>query len=246
MSRMMRQLVLDQRVIDDGDAAHGACAMRRDSEESSAVPAGREAEPVGDALADIGEGRANANRCAAAMARGEGQDRHLLAGVVGAAPGRVVAVVGGQDQQIVRAQRGDELGQPGVEGLERRGVAGDVAAVAVDRVEIDEVGEDEVAVAGHVDGVEGAVEQRHVAAALDLVGDAVAGEDVGDLADGVDLAGRPLDPVEQRRLGRRDREVAAVAGAVEARRGLADERPGDDTADRSADAVIFAAISQIS
>ena len=53
----------------------------------------------GDALADIGEGLAPADR-AGPEAGAEGQDRDLLAGVVGAAPGRVVAVVGGQHGEI--------------------------------------------------------------------------------------------------------------------------------------------------
>ena len=40
-----------------------------------------------------------------------------------------------------------------------------------------------------------------------------------------------LGAIEQRRLGRRDGEVAAIAGALEGVGGLADEGPGDDAAD---------------
>ena len=66
---------------------------------------------MGDALADIREGRAGCQWFRPSSAGEKAEDRHLLAGVVGAAPGRIVAVVGGEDQQIVRAQRGDQLGQ---------------------------------------------------------------------------------------------------------------------------------------
>src|SRR5690606_41095174 len=45
------------------------------------------------------------------QAWGKEQDRHLFAGVIGAGPGRIVAMIGSEDQQIVVAQRGDHLGQ---------------------------------------------------------------------------------------------------------------------------------------
>ena len=48
--------------------------------------------------ADIRE----ASRRPIARAGPEGEDRHVLAGVVGAAPGRVVAVVGGDDGEVAR------------------------------------------------------------------------------------------------------------------------------------------------
>ncbi len=53
------------------------------------------------------------------QAWGKDQDRHLFAGVVGAAPGRIVAVVGGEDQEIVGPQLGDQLGQAAIERLKR-------------------------------------------------------------------------------------------------------------------------------
>jgi hypothetical protein len=56
-------------------------------------------------------------------------------------------------------------------------------------------------------------------------------EDVADLADRMHLAARRLDPVEQRRFRRRNREVAAIAGAMEGLAALAEEGPGNDAAD---------------
>jgi len=54
----------------------------------------------------------------------------VLAGVVAAAPGRIVAVVGGQHAEIVGAHRLFDFRQSRVERLEAGGEAGDVAAVA--------------------------------------------------------------------------------------------------------------------
>ena len=72
----------------------------------------------------------------------------MLAGMVGAAPGRIVAVVGGEDAEVVGAHRARDLRQARVERFEAGGVAGDVAAMAVFAVEIDEIDEDEAAVGG--------------------------------------------------------------------------------------------------
>ena len=192
-----RQLVLDQRVIDDGDVchAHWACDAALDglhSEEGlrPCVPGARPSQwaMLSPISAKVGR---NANR---SLPRGLGKSSrigHLLAGVIGAAPGRIVAVVGGEDQQIVvaAAWRSVRAGARS-KASSACGIAGDVAAVAVFLVEIDEIGHDEGAVGGHFHGFEGAVEQHHVARRLDLVGDAVAGIDVGNLADGDRPAGR--------------------------------------------------------
>ena len=67
--------------------------------EGRAVRAWRQAEMLGDRLADIGEGCAQPD-VAATQARPGADDRHALARMVGAAPGRVAAVVGGQQQQV--------------------------------------------------------------------------------------------------------------------------------------------------
>src|SRR3569833_1874667 len=99
-------------------------------EETSPVFTRRDAEPVGDALANISEGGAESNRSGAQL-WGKTKDRGLLARVVGTPEGRFVAVVGGENQQGVGAKLGDQLGQAGIEGFERRGIAGNVAAMAV-------------------------------------------------------------------------------------------------------------------
>ena len=84
--------------------------------------------------------RASRARAAPGMAQDQ---RHFLPRVVGAAEGRVVAVVGGDDQQILPRAGGQESGEPGIEFRQRPRIARRVAAVAVFAVEIDQVGEDQ-------------------------------------------------------------------------------------------------------
>ena len=111
-----------------------------------------------------------------------------------------------------------------------RGVAGHVAAVAVKRVEVDEVGEDEVAVAGGVDRRERGVDERHVVRAFGESGDAAVGEDVADLAD---ACVRPPAATTRSSSVRRAAGRQSPCGwrYGRRRRGLADEGAGDDPAD---------------
>ena len=53
----------------------------------------------GERLADIGESPQMPGRAALDI-RPEGQNRYVFAGVVGAGPCRVVAVIGGQDDEV--------------------------------------------------------------------------------------------------------------------------------------------------
>src|SRR5260370_8137789 len=98
-------------------------------------------------LADSGKAVAAAERTR--RDRGpEGEHRNVLARMVGAVPGRIAAVIGGDDREIARAQRLAERRQPGIEALERPSIASRVAAMAVERVEIVEIGEDQRAWSG--------------------------------------------------------------------------------------------------
>ena len=63
-------------------------------------PRQREPEPLGHRRAEIGERVACAQRTAA-HARPDRQQRHTLARMVGGRRGRIVAVIGGDEQQIV-------------------------------------------------------------------------------------------------------------------------------------------------
>src|SRR5260370_40233936 len=98
-------------------------------------------------LADSGKAVAAAERTRRDRGPG-GEHRDVLARMVGAAPGRIATVIGGDDREIARAQRLAERRQPGIEALERPSIASRVAAMAVERVEIVEIGEDQRAWSG--------------------------------------------------------------------------------------------------
>ena len=61
----------------------------------------------------------------------------MLAGVVGAAVRRVVAVVGHKQQPIPLLHRAEQFGEPFVEVCKCARVALGVTAVAVERIELD-------------------------------------------------------------------------------------------------------------
>lgn len=64
----------------------------------------------GDSFAHVGIGFAAAEG-AAGDAWAESEDRHMLAGVVGAGGGRVAAVVGGDDDEVAWSQPRLQLGR---------------------------------------------------------------------------------------------------------------------------------------
>ena len=59
----------------------------------------RKAELRRDRLGDVGEARPRSDR-AGGSAGAEGKNRHMLAGMVEPAEGRIVAVVGGDDAKV--------------------------------------------------------------------------------------------------------------------------------------------------
>ena len=88
------------------------------------------------------------------------QHRHAFARVIGAAPGRIAAVIGGDDQEIAVAQLCQELRQAPVERLERARIAFDIAAMAMLHVEIDEIDDDQSAIGERVERGEQAYRTR--------------------------------------------------------------------------------------
>ena len=69
------------------------------------------------------------------------QHWHPLAGMIGAFPSRVVAVIGGEDRQIAGAEGGQKSGQAGVEPFQRPGVSRHVTSVAIHGIEFDKIRE---------------------------------------------------------------------------------------------------------
>src|SRR5271165_1264064 len=155
----------------------------------------------------------------------------MLAGVVEAFEGRIVAVVGGDDAIVLRPQRRFDLSQPLIERLEAGRVAGDVAPMTPLRVEVDEIDEDEPAARRCLERLEEKIDVAVVALALALRPGVAMGEDVADLADRDNRAapaGRPLQEIAVRRG---NREILAARSADEILGASADEGPRDDAPD---------------
>ena len=106
------------------------------------------------------------------------EQRHVLPRVIGARRRRIVAVIGGDDEQVVVAQLRQDAREPRVEALEVRGIAGDVVAVAVLRVEVDEVGEDQAAIDASAICASTLSMPSLVADGVDALRDAAAGEQI--------------------------------------------------------------------
>ena len=184
------------------------------------------AEEIHHRGGNIGEGPSGAEilPCLALAVHEHGG---VLAGVVGGGGGGVTAVVGGDDEEVILTQGGDEVGEPAVELGQRGGVALHVVAVAVDHVEVHEVGKaDAVEIPlGHLGGGGHAL---GIAPRADGLGDALAYEDIGDLAHGDRVQTRFLDGIQHGGGGRQDGVVVAAGGALEG--GCALKGAGDDAA----------------
>src|SRR5947209_768336 len=83
---------------------------------------------------------------AAAPAIAQSEDGNLLARVIGTAPGRIAAVVRRNHEEVVIVEPLTKFGQPAVELLKRERVPSGVAPVAVNRVEVDKIGEQQTTI----------------------------------------------------------------------------------------------------
>ena len=136
-----------------------------------------------------------------------------------------------QHQHIIVPHDFHDLGKPIVEVLECVRIAVDITPVAVEHVEIDEIGEDDRVVVVFPDRFEGRVEKRRVAVCLDLLRDALVGIDIGYLADADDIAALLHELIEHGRHVWRRGQVATVPGAYVGIGSVADKRPRDDATD---------------
>ena len=140
-------------------------------------------------------------------------------------------MVGRDDQEVILAQPREDLRQSHVELLQGAGIAGNVAAMAVERVKIDIIGEEQAAFGQAPHGFERAIDQGVVAWTLDDLAGAAMREDVTDLADGDDAPPGTFGHIQQRVCRRRHGIVTPVGSARETADGIADEGPRDHTAD---------------
>src|SRR5579862_6879498 len=158
-----------------------------------------------------------------------GEEHRVLPRVVGGRRRRIAAVIRRDDEEVARPQRLEQVGQAAVEVLEAAVEVHGVVAVAPQHVGLDEVDEDEALVhllqelLRHLDAVDVRLRRMRLV-------DVLAGEDVADLADAVDLVAGVAHEAEVVRPLRLEREVVPVRRARVVA-GLADERPRDHAAD---------------
>ena len=188
------------------------------------------AEVFGDGLSHVGESLPGAEGDAAAAAGRVGDDGDVFAGVVGGGieVAWVAAVVGSDEEKIAGAEGVEEGAEEGVEFFERAGETFDVFAMAVEHVEVNEVGEDEAGGAFAESGVE-FVHAVGVVFRGDVVRDTAAVVDVVDFADAKDGGAAVGENVEKHGARRLDDVVVAALGAAEIT-GRAKKRSRDDAA----------------
>ena len=196
----------------------------------------RQAEFGRDRLGDVGEARARADR-PRRRAGAEGQDRHVLAGVVEAPVGRVVAVVGGDAGNSRSGRIAASISPSRDRSFEAGGEAGNVAAMAPFGVEIDEVDEDQPALGRVLQRSRSRSTLPSLLLPLRSSPGVAMGENVADLADRDDGAAGA-----RRRAASSCRPAAAWrspcgCGASEilrrSRRGTAARSPGRCSRDRT-------------
>ncbi len=146
-------------------------------------------------------------------------------GQVGSLPWSLI-----EHEQVVGAEGGAELGEAGVEGGERGRVAVGVAAVTVERVEADQVREDQTVDAAR-ERLDRAGHAVVVVLGVHVARDTSVGVDVGDLADAHDLAAGFDERVENGGDRRLDGEVAAALVEAAPGAGGAGEGARDDARD---------------
>src|SRR3954470_13374490 len=125
---------------------------------------------------DVGETCARSD--AIAVAAVDAQDWNLLTRVVGTGPCRIAAVIGGDDQEVVVIQDVQQFGQSRIEVLQRLRIAGYVPAMAVQGVEVDEIGEQQAAIVKLVQSIQHGREQGPVAVAFEIAAGASMSENV--------------------------------------------------------------------
>lgn len=94
---------------------------------------------------NIGVSRASADG-ARSTRKTRCQDGHLLPCMIGAFPGWIAAVVGRDDEKVARSHQIEQLRQSRIERFERCRLTGNIASMAVFRIEVDEIGEQQATV----------------------------------------------------------------------------------------------------
>src|SRR4051812_32837206 len=135
------------------------------------------------------------------------------------------------DHDIVGLEPAQQLGKAGIECLEGRGVAGDVAPMAIDRVEVDEVGEQQTSVWQVIPAFQHAIEQCVIPIAPLVEAGSTMSKNIVNLSNRDDIAALGRGDIQNGRLRRRYRKIAPVRGSPEILAPHTNEGPGDYTTD---------------
>ena len=134
---------------------------------------------------------------------------HAFAGVIGTAPGGVIAVIGGEDDEVVGADFRKKRSQPNIEFLQRPRIPGHVAAVSVQHVKIHQVGKKQPA-RSRLPQVVNGLHAMGIRFRRMRLRNPAAGEDVADLADAGDADAGVLQFVQHR--ARRPKRIVVPVG----------------------------------
>ena len=140
-------------------AAHGVVPIARSGQNES--PAGNPSMPrwQRQRLADIRKCLPR-TKWSRGDARAKSQHRHVFAGMVMTRPSRVTAMVRRRHHQITQAKKRVDFRQPRIELFQRCGVAGNIPAMAVEHVEIYEIGKYQCAIRGSGQRLQRGIKQR--------------------------------------------------------------------------------------
>src|SRR3954451_13888559 len=189
----------------------------------------RKSEMTGNRRADVGEARPLSD--GRGVSRPTDEHRNLFAGVVASPPSRITTMIRGNDHQIVGLQSAQQLGKPGIECLEGRGVAGHVAPMTIDRVEVDEVGEQQTSVWKLIPALQHAIEQCVIPIGPLVEAGSTMSKNIVDLSDRDHIAALGRGDIQNGWLRRRYRKIAPVRGSLEIVAARTDEGPGDNATD---------------
>ena len=151
------------------------------------MPSFWQAKPTSDALADIGKSIACANRMGS-EAGAKAKDWDVFAGVLGATPSGIIAVIGGENDEVAGLEFRFKFRQAAVKGFKAGRVSYNIASVAEFGIEIDEIGKKKAAIGKIINFWQHRIKQRHIAICFDFSASVAMGKNITDFTDGRDIA----------------------------------------------------------
>src|SRR5262245_31840329 len=102
----------------------------------------RQVERFADGSGDVGISGAGSEVTTGLQVGTAGEQKRMLAGVVGGGRRRVVAMVGGNEEEIAGKERREKFGQRGIPGFEGSRHAARIVTMSVEHIEVFQIGEE--------------------------------------------------------------------------------------------------------